>query len=126
MEKSIPSTSRRRRTPTEFLRHYHFDATTKGKRPGSSSLPLVSTVTSEAGCYLSRPLRRIAELPPASRMNCLTVRAFVGSQSCHLGAAARLTADHHPIGIAAEVLDLVTDPSQRRDQIRHSHITESS
>jgi hypothetical protein len=30
--------------------------------------------------------------------------------------------DHYPIGIAAEVLDIVADPLQRRDKVRHAHI----
>src|SRR4051794_19667391 len=55
-----------RRTLTEFLRHYHFRTQPPRKREHAPlPCPWSSTVTSDSGCYLSRPLRRIAELLPA-------------------------------------------------------------
>src|ERR1700761_2782433 len=43
-------------------------------------------------------------------------------QRRHLRSAARLAIDHHPVRIAAEVLDVLTHPSQSRDQVRHAYI----
>ena len=43
-------------------------------------------------------------------------------QRGHLGAAARLAVDHHPVGIAAEIGDVVANPAQRRDQVGHADV----
>src|SRR6185437_10118926 len=66
------------------------------------------------------------DVPTAARLHRHAMEQPHGRRHAHQGryfrAAARLTIDHYPVGIATEVCDVLLNPLQRRHQIRHPHI----